>query len=633
LPLLPFSPAHLRESFKTGYGWKASLVRIPMNKVRAFLLLLVLSALLALATLPALALERPRLRILNASPNAVEVFWLAPDGQRLSNGRIGPGKDRVIGTTLGHRFAIVDDARGGETLVESKVPTQGYRYDPEAKDGIPTFYSQVVYAQGYPICASHRVNPYALREAAYLIDLMLAERPDVREAMIASGSRLCILAHDEFTTDQPEWAWLADEPVAGFEGISAKDYRDARARGMGGSLTDPYCSCAEENLLAYEGDPYAAECILIHELAHNIHLRGMVNVDPTFDGRVKAAYDAAMTAGLWKGAYASVNHHEYFAEGVQSWFDDNRENDHDHNHVNTRAELIEYDPALAELCREVFGDTELRYTKPQTRLVGHLEGYDPGKAPKFEWPERLVAARTAIRAAAVKRAEEEKPEADAAAVPTVRFDPVVRKIEGWTVHIDPALLEGERQKEGGRALAMLANHLQRVAILVPEPALAKLREMEIWIERSHPTLKPKQYHPSRQWLVENGHDPRLEKKVHIPQAADLVSREQMLKHPAVILHELAHAYHHQVLGYDHPGILAAFARAQIAGNYQSVLSHTGKMVRHYGLTNEKEYFAEGTEAFLYRNDFYPFVRAELKEHDPGLYEVLVEIWEANPESP
>ena len=49
---------------------------------------------------------------------------------------------------------------------------------------------------------------------------------------------------------------------------------------------DPYCSCGEENLLAYPGDPYAAENILIHEFAHNIHLRGMVNVDATFDTRL-----------------------------------------------------------------------------------------------------------------------------------------------------------------------------------------------------------------------------------------------------------------------------------------------------------------------------------------------------------
>ena len=116
-----------------------------------------------------------------------------------------------------------------------------------------------------------------------------------------------------------------------------------------------------------------------------------------------------MDAGLWKGKYASVNHHEYFAEGVQSWFDNNRENDHDHNHVNTRAELLEYDPGLAAICREVFGDTELKYTKPVKRLKDHLQGYDPTKSPKFVWPERLAAIKVAIRQGAEARNQDSKP--------------------------------------------------------------------------------------------------------------------------------------------------------------------------------------------------------------------------------
>lgn len=261
---------------------------------------------------------------------------------------------------------------------------------PELK--APEFYKKAVSASGYWVVGSERVNDYALKEAAWLIDQLLAHRPDVRKAMIESGSRMCVIAHNEFTTDLPEWKHM-----------KPKDYWDARARGTGGSRTDPYCSCGEENLLAYPGDPYAAECILIHEFAHNIHLRGMVRIDPTFDERVKKAYEAAMKKGLWKGKYASVNHHEYFAEGVQSWFDDNRENDHDHNHVNTRAELIEYDPGLAALCREVFGDTKLKYTKPTTRLTGHLEGYDPSKAPRFVWPKRLDKVRAEIRQKAANR--------------------------------------------------------------------------------------------------------------------------------------------------------------------------------------------------------------------------------------
>ncbi len=210
---------------------------------------------------------------------------------------------------------------------------------------------------------------------------------------------------------------------------------------------------------------------------------------------------------------------------------------------------------------------------------------------------------------------------------TARFDPVVRDIEGWTVHVDPALLEGEHQQEGAKALQMLANHLQRIKILVPETPLADLQKVEIWIERKHPRLGAMQYHPSRGWLVEHGHDPRLHRKVHITRAAALLSRGQMLKHPAVILHELAHGYHDQVLGFDHPEVKLAYEAARDAGIYEKVLLYTGKPVKHYGLSNHKEYFAEGTEAYFYRNDFYPFVRAELQRHDPRLHDLLKKIWE------
>ena len=212
--------------------------------------------------------------------------------------------------------------------------------------------------------------------------------------------------------------------------------------------------------------------------------------------------------------------------------------------------------------------------------------------------------------------------------PAVRFDPVLRDLEGWKVHVEPALLDGAHREEGSKALTMLANHLQRIKILVPAEPLAKLQTIEIWIEYDHPRLKSMQYHPSRGWLVDNGHDPRLARKVHITQARELFSRGQMLKHPAVVLHELAHGYHDQILSFDHSEILAAFNKAKESGSYENVLLYTGKMVKHYGLTNHKEYFAEGTEAYLYRNDFYPFVRAELKEHDPALHAVLVKIWGA-----
>ena len=208
----------------------------------------------------------------------------------------------------------------------------------------------------------------------------------------------------------------------------------------------------------------------------------------------------------------------------------------------------------------------------------------------------------------------------------VRFDPVIQQIEGWTVHVDPQMLKGEHSAEGARALQMLANHLQRITILMPEDRLAKMRKLEIWIERHHPTLGAMQYHPNINWLKSHGHDPRLAKKVHITRAKNLLSRQQMIKHPAVVLHELAHAYHDQYLGFDDPRIIQAYKKAKESGTYEKTLLYNGKRVRHYALKDHKEYFAEGTEAYFYRNDFYPFVRAELKEHDPALHDLLVEIW-------
>ncbi|MCW1884670.1 hypothetical protein OKA04_08000 [Luteolibacter flavescens] len=364
-----------------------------MKPIRLLSLVLPVS----LAFQASLAQERPRLQVINGSKQTLDLFWLKSDTEKVANGSIAPGKDKIFTTSPGHRFQMIGRDDKSDATVTAQVPVQGFRFDPPDKDGIPAFYTQVVRLRGFPIVASAKVNPYALKEAAFLCDLMLAKRPDVLEAMVKSGARLCIMAHDEYTTDLPEFVRMGEQPMPGYEEFSGKDFWDARARGTGGSETDPYCTCGEENLLGYEGDPYSTENILIHEFAHNIHLRGLNNVDPTFDKRLKEAYDAAMKAGLWKGKYASMNHYEYFAEGVQSWFDDNRENDHDHNHVNTRAELLEYDPGLAALCREVFKDTEFKYTKPATRLTGHMEGYDPSKAPRFVWPDRLTAIKAAIR--------------------------------------------------------------------------------------------------------------------------------------------------------------------------------------------------------------------------------------------
>lgn len=207
------------------------------------------------------------------------------------------------------------------------------------------------------------------------------------------------------------------------------------------------------------------------------------------------------------------------------------------------------------------------------------------------------------------------------------YDPVEKQIEGWTVKVDPKLLEGEHKELGEKVFVALANHLQRVRYIMPdEKVLARLQQLPIWLELDNPKLGAMQYHPDRGWLRRFRHDPRLVKHVHIPRCRALIDRHMWAKHPYVVMHELAHAYHDQVLSFDNEDIIAAFDAAKEKGIYEEVLLYTGRKVRHYALSNHKEYFAEMTEAYLGVNDFYPFVRAELKEHDPTMYELMVKIW-------
>jgi hypothetical protein len=575
-------------------------------------------------TNPENAALRPRLQIINGSDQTIDIFWLKSDSERFANGSVEPGKDTIFSTSPGHRFEVVGRKDQSKVTVVSEVTFQAVRFDPKGVNGVPAFYTQQISAGGFPIVASAKVSPYALKEAAYLVNMMLAKRPDVREAMIKSGARMCIMAHDEYTTDLPEFQRMAMGEKSEIPGVSAKDFWDARARGLGGSEHDPLCSVAEENVLAFRGDPYEKENILIHEFAHNIHLRGMLNVDPTFDRRLRETYEAAMKAGLWKGKYASVNSREYFAEGVQSWFDDNRVNDHDHNHVHLRAQLIEYDPGLAALCREVFGDTELKYTKPTSRLVDHMAGYDPAKAPVFEWPERLKKVKSGIRDLAQNR--------NAKAHAGEKYD--ARSVEGWPVLISRDLLEKEPDVIA-KAMELLQKQLAEIHRVVPKEAVMKLQQVRLYFSPEYRDIHPSaEYHPGPDWLKANRRDPDMAKNVEFTNAR--VFEEDARRMPLLALHELAHAYHDRFLagGHQNPEIIAAFEKAKSSGLYDRVerrdASGRTRLDRAYAMTNPAEYFAEATEAYFGMNDFFPYTNPDLKKHDPSMHELLGKLWGFSP---
>ncbi|QDV22497.1 metallopeptidase [Aureliella helgolandensis] len=205
------------------------------------------------------------------------------------------------------------------------------------------------------------------------------------------------------------------------------------------------------------------------------------------------------------------------------------------------------------------------------------------------------------------------------------YQPTVRQIEGWTVKVDPMMLTDEHAEKGQRALDALANHLQRCTYVIKGETLAELQKLPIWIEWAGQG-RGLVYHPNRDWLKDNGFNPAMARHVHVPNVDHLLERKQWGKHPYAIMHELAHAYHDQVLGWQAPEIRTLFEAAKNSGGYDNVLTHDHQTARHYGMNNHKEYFAESTEAYLGVNDFYPFVRAELKQHDPRMFALLAQIW-------
>jgi hypothetical protein len=213
-------------------------------------------------------------------------------------------------------------------------------------------------------------------------------------------------------------------------------------------------------------------------------------------------------------------------------------------------------------------------------------------------------------------------------IPTAHSE---RNLDGWTVRVDDRLLTADHAQLGERAVKLLNARLVAITAVVPERQLAALRAVRIQLDLDYAGLRPMQYHPDAEWLKLKGYSESLARCVHIPDAADFLSPFENRRMPWVILHELVHAYHDQVLGFDEPRIIATWKAFKDSGKYTSVMTSTGVRREHYGLTNHKEFFAEMSEAYLGSNDFYPFVAGELKEAEPEVFSLMAEIWGPMPD--
>lgn len=199
----------------------------------------------------------------------------------------------------------------------------------------------------------------------------------------------------------------------------------------------------------------------------------------------------------------------------------------------------------------------------------------------------------------------------------------IRRIEGWNIYVNKRLLN-ERSKFAKELLKLIRVKLYDIRQAVPKTALKKIQKVPIWLEHNNKQVICACYHPSEQWLGEHGFNPEKAKSVEIGNPDNFV---KWISHqPSMVLHELAHAYHHRVLGYDNPDIKSAYNKAVETGIYRSVLYCNGDNLQAYAINNDQEYFAELTEAYFGTNDYYPFVKAEIMKHDRLMYETLGKLW-------
>jgi len=524
-----------------------------------------------------------------------------------------------------------------------------------------SFYKKCTMVQGILIATSERVSDYAHREAAYQFD-MIMKRIDPQVAQrIRDRKVLCIIIGcKELTSDVPQFAtdktgkeldfynwrrrgflsWeggrptvvFAEEDVLEYEGGMqiesilihefghvihgagfdeklqkrlTETFKQAKAKGLwnDGRAAQRFRRVKSEQPVSLLDALVKSFPDQSPELIEKCLDGGdiLVNGKPTHSKvKVTGKDKVLIVFGGEKECYAGKNRSEYWAEGVQSWYDTNRTMDHDHNHIHTRAQLKEYDPGLAALCKDVLGDSPWRFVSPRERAgKGHLTGFDPAKAPKVVDPEHIEQAaydyydeywkdywqRLRDKYATAVAPEGEASTCKRKTTPSSDKDYEVVDVKGWAFHIHKDYLHGD-QDVLDNALKNAEIQLGHVETLLPEKAVEKLRKIPIWVT---PGKRTAEYHWARKWLIDHGRNPDM---AHCIQITDIdVLKSTRPTGPWVLLHELTHGYHdREVSEEDKKAIVKAYQSALQKGLYQQVLhSKRGRDTRIKAYAAERVY--------------------------------------------
>ena len=139
--------------------------------------------------------------------------------------------------------------------------------------------------------------------------------------------------------------------------------------------------------------------------------------------RLRVLFDQAKQSGRFGGYAIDGGIGEFWAEGVQTWFECNGrkrpKSGRGSNsftvlgpqgelvcHLTTRKLLRTHCPEFAKLLDSTFRQNKWVYVPVAKRLdEPHLSGFDPADAPEFRWPAAVIEAYDRIEA---ERCQKEK---------------------------------------------------------------------------------------------------------------------------------------------------------------------------------------------------------------------------------
>ena len=194
-------------------------------------------------------------------------------------------------------------------------------------------------------------------------------------------------------------------------------------------------------------------------------------------------------------------------------------------------------------------------------------------------------------------------------------------IEGFTVLVNDEVFAEGTEKYARKPLDVLALELGMVAKLLTPKAVETLRRLTIWVEWDEKVSLTNgregfatavYYGGSQASVWKDGLHPLKAGNITVLSLKSLTEEHQPKTDSGrcVLLHEMAHAVHYQLLGQESPALKAAYQQAMQRHLYEK---------ERYLCTNEVEFFAEATCAYFNQLDYFPRTRDDLRSHDDVTY--------------